>query len=194
MDSLQNATRSLRSGTLRLLEADPPPGMWAATANATSQAPTLADIRSGRVGREGSVMGEEVHGALDRRRSSLSGGASGGGVARTRTNSSLEARRGMGERTRTEGSLSGGGKSPRIGKRQGSFGFGRKGSAVEEEVQVPRVSEENHGIAEVARKSGERGAVGRTGEAIDEEAEVENMETKKGRLTDAELAEVRSDV
>lgn len=169
---------------MRLLDADAPSGMWAATANATSQAPTLGDIRSGRVGREGSLMGEEIHGRLERRRSSLGGSQ---GLERTGTNSSIgaatpgtESKR---SRTRTNSSLSIG--TPRFGtKRQGSSGFGVGKKASGEDIggtaePFPSVKEREegadpHGLVEEMR----------------EETTVEKMETKKAPLTEEEIAQV----
>ncbi|KAL9062978.1 MAG: hypothetical protein Q9157_008500 [Trypethelium eluteriae] len=183
--SLSNATNSIRRGTLRLLDADPPPGMWAATANATAQSPTLADIRNGRVGREGSVIGEEIHGQLERRRSSLGGS---GGLARTGTNSSVgpntpgaESRR---SRARTNSSMSLG--TPRTGtKRQASFGLGVGKKASREElgdVAEPFPSVKEHD--EVAHH--------RIAEEVGGGANLNEAETKKAPLTEEEIAQLPS--
>ncbi|PNS20369.1 hypothetical protein CAC42_5819 [Sphaceloma murrayae] len=51
--SIQSVTRSVRSASGRILDADIPHGMWAATAAATSMAPSLSDIRRGSFGQEG---------------------------------------------------------------------------------------------------------------------------------------------
>ena len=182
--SFSSATGSLRRGTLRLLETDTPLGMWAATANATSQAPTLGDIRSGRVGRQGSLVGEEVHGYWERRGSSF---GENGERARSGTNSSLgvatpgtESKR---SRARTNSSLSMG--TPKTSaKRQGSFGLGvGKKSSGDDLATTPasfpsvreRDEEANHGIVEELR----------------EEPSLEGADTKKAPLTEEEIAQVR---
>ncbi|KAF2834471.1 hypothetical protein M501DRAFT_1009612 [Patellaria atrata CBS 101060] len=51
--SSRSTSSRLRSASLKLLEADPPPGMWAATANVTCKAPTLGEIRKGAFTTEG---------------------------------------------------------------------------------------------------------------------------------------------
>lgn len=43
----------LRTATGRLMEASPPPGMWAATGHAVAKAPSLKDIRTGSFGSDG---------------------------------------------------------------------------------------------------------------------------------------------
>jgi hypothetical protein len=43
----------LRSATGKLMEASPPPGMWAATGTAAAKAPSLSDIRTGSFGSGG---------------------------------------------------------------------------------------------------------------------------------------------
>lgn len=43
----------VRAASIKLMESRPPPGMWAATANSASKAPSLADIRRGSFGSEG---------------------------------------------------------------------------------------------------------------------------------------------
>jgi hypothetical protein len=43
----------IRSASIKLMEANPPPGMWAATGATASKAPSLADIRRGSFGSEG---------------------------------------------------------------------------------------------------------------------------------------------
>ncbi|KAH4132706.1 hypothetical protein HBI25_190180 [Parastagonospora nodorum] len=43
----------VRTASLKLMEANPPPGMWAATGATASKAPSLADIRRGSYGSEG---------------------------------------------------------------------------------------------------------------------------------------------
>ncbi|KAJ8115817.1 hypothetical protein OPT61_g2620 [Boeremia exigua] len=48
-----SASSRIRSASLKLMEADPPPGMWAATGSAASKAPSLVDIRTGSFGSEG---------------------------------------------------------------------------------------------------------------------------------------------
>ncbi|TKX23497.1 hypothetical protein C1H76_4567 [Elsinoe australis] len=53
VSSIQSVTRSVRSASGRILDADVPHGMWAATAQATSMAPTMSDIRRGSFGSEG---------------------------------------------------------------------------------------------------------------------------------------------
>ena len=169
--SLSNATNSFRRGTMRILEADLPPGMWGATANVTSQAPTLGDIRSGRVGREGSDLGEEIHGHLERRRSTL-------GSSKSAATPGAGSRR---SRTRTDSSLSMG--TPKTGtKRQGSFGFrvGTKasredaGATLELSRRVREHDEADHGIVEEMTEEPNQGMA----------------ETKKTPLTEEELAQV----
>lgn len=53
--STNNSTASsrIRTASIKLMEADPPPGMWAATGSAASKAPSLKDIRRGSFGSEG---------------------------------------------------------------------------------------------------------------------------------------------
>jgi hypothetical protein len=48
-----SASSRIRSASIKLMEADPPPGMWAATGSAASKAPSLVDIRRGSFGSEG---------------------------------------------------------------------------------------------------------------------------------------------
>ena len=48
-----SASSRIRSASTKLMEADPPPGMWAATGSAASKAPSLVDIRRGSFGSEG---------------------------------------------------------------------------------------------------------------------------------------------
>ncbi|KAF1926745.1 uncharacterized protein M421DRAFT_422343 [Didymella exigua CBS 183.55] len=50
-----NASTSsrIRSASIKLMEADPPPGMWAATGSVASKAPSLVDIRRGSFGPDG---------------------------------------------------------------------------------------------------------------------------------------------
>jgi hypothetical protein len=43
----------VRTASLKLMEANPPPGMWAATGTTASKAPSLVDIRTGGYGSEG---------------------------------------------------------------------------------------------------------------------------------------------
>ncbi|KAI9653727.1 MAG: hypothetical protein M1821_006921 [Bathelium mastoideum] len=182
--SLGSATSSFRRGTLRLLDADLPLGMWAATAQTTSQAPTLGDIRSGRVGRQGSLVGEEVRGEWERRRSSVEGV---GGRVRTGTNSSFEVptpgAHSKRSRARTNSSLSMG--TPKSGaKRQGSFGFGVGKASGDDLAATPgsfpsvkeHEEEANHGIVEELRG----------------ESSIENADTKKAPLTEEELAQLPS--
>ncbi|KAF2198136.1 hypothetical protein GQ43DRAFT_379395 [Delitschia confertaspora ATCC 74209] len=45
--SSTSVTSRLRSASLKLIEATPPPGMWAATSHAASKAPSLSEIRKG---------------------------------------------------------------------------------------------------------------------------------------------------
>ena len=128
-------------------------------------------------------MGEEVHGALERRRSSLGGS---GGRAKTRTDSSIgvttpgaESKR---SRTRTNSSLSTG--TPRAGtKKQASFGFGSRKTPSREEMRgaietFPSVREQeenaHHGKVEDVRG----------------DANAEMVQTKKTPLTEEELAQV----
>src|SRR5690242_6480198 len=48
-----SASSRIRSASIKLMEADPPPGMWAATGSVASKAPSLVDIRRGSYGSEG---------------------------------------------------------------------------------------------------------------------------------------------
>ncbi|KAJ4340808.1 hypothetical protein N0V87_002160 [Didymella glomerata] len=48
-----SASSRIRSASIKLMEADPPPGMWAATGSTVSKAPSLVDIRRGSFGSEG---------------------------------------------------------------------------------------------------------------------------------------------
>lgn len=43
----------IRTASIKLMEANPPPGMWAATGSVASKAPSLVDIRRGSFGSEG---------------------------------------------------------------------------------------------------------------------------------------------
>jgi hypothetical protein len=43
----------IRTASIKLMEANPPPGMWAATGSTASKAPSLADIRRGSFGSDG---------------------------------------------------------------------------------------------------------------------------------------------
>ncbi|KAF2734852.1 hypothetical protein EJ04DRAFT_512159 [Polyplosphaeria fusca] len=45
--STTSATSRLRAASIKMMEASPPPGMWAATGSVASKAPTLAEIRRG---------------------------------------------------------------------------------------------------------------------------------------------------
>lgn len=47
------ASSIIRTASLKLMDADPPAGMWAATGSAASKAPSLVDIRRGSFGSEG---------------------------------------------------------------------------------------------------------------------------------------------
>ncbi|CAO2648419.1 Nn.00g076860.m01.CDS01 [Neocucurbitaria sp. VM-36] len=47
------ASSRLRTASIKLMEATPPPGMWAATGTTASKAPSLSDIRKGSFGSEG---------------------------------------------------------------------------------------------------------------------------------------------
>ncbi|KAJ9630819.1 hypothetical protein H2203_001344 [Taxawa tesnikishii (nom. ined.)] len=81
--SLQSASRSIRSASMRLMEVDPPPGMWAATANATSKAPTISEIRRGSFGHGGwaeAAQEDECWGKSRVIKKGSSGGTSSGGV------------------------------------------------------------------------------------------------------------------
>ncbi|KAL6708350.1 hypothetical protein ACN47E_003274 [Coniothyrium glycines] len=48
-----NVSNRIRTASLKLIEANPPPGMWAATGQTVSKAPSLADIRRGSFGSDG---------------------------------------------------------------------------------------------------------------------------------------------
>ncbi|KAF1917982.1 hypothetical protein BDU57DRAFT_445626 [Ampelomyces quisqualis] len=47
------ASSRIRTASIKLMEANPPPGMWAATGTTVSRAPSLADIRRGSFGSDG---------------------------------------------------------------------------------------------------------------------------------------------
>jgi hypothetical protein len=47
------ASNRIRTASIKLMEANPPPGMWAATGATASKAPSLADIRRGSFGSDG---------------------------------------------------------------------------------------------------------------------------------------------
>lgn len=51
--NVSSASSRIRTASIKLMEADPPPGMWAATGSAASKAPSLKDIRRGSFGSEG---------------------------------------------------------------------------------------------------------------------------------------------
>lgn len=51
--STSSVTSRVRTASIKFMEASPPPGMWAATGNAASKAPTLAEIRRGSFGSSG---------------------------------------------------------------------------------------------------------------------------------------------
>ena len=63
----RGAAGSIGQATVNALNADPPLGVWAAAAEATSKAPTLGDIRKGSFAEHGWQTSE---GALTRRESS----------------------------------------------------------------------------------------------------------------------------
>lgn len=63
------AASRLRESSVRMLNADASLGMWAATANATSKAPTLDDIRRGNYGEEGWIEETQATDAARRRAS-----------------------------------------------------------------------------------------------------------------------------
>ncbi|TKA65561.1 hypothetical protein B0A49_06864 [Cryomyces minteri] len=65
--SVASGLGSIRNAAGWLLNENPPTGMWAASASAASQAPTLADIRRGSFGHSGWTE----HGQLERRGSSF---------------------------------------------------------------------------------------------------------------------------
>jgi hypothetical protein len=46
-------SNKIRTATSKLMDADPPPGMWAATGTTAAKAPSLSDIRKGSFGSEG---------------------------------------------------------------------------------------------------------------------------------------------
>ncbi|KAF2855076.1 hypothetical protein T440DRAFT_203212 [Plenodomus tracheiphilus IPT5] len=48
-----NVSNRIRTASIKLMEASPPPGMWAATGQTASKAPSLADIRRGSFGSDG---------------------------------------------------------------------------------------------------------------------------------------------
>ncbi|KAK4932524.1 hypothetical protein LTR66_015966, partial [Elasticomyces elasticus] len=103
--SVASAARSIRSVSSRILDADLPPGMWAATANTTSKAPTFGEIRRGSFGSNGWTA-EPQQMDRERRRSSVSSadGENGHGrpSAARRTSSGLSnnsARYGGGRKT-----------------------------------------------------------------------------------------------
>ncbi|KAF2033487.1 hypothetical protein EK21DRAFT_86280 [Setomelanomma holmii] len=47
------ASGRIMSASIKLMEANPPPGMWAATGSTASKAPSLSDIRRGSFGSDG---------------------------------------------------------------------------------------------------------------------------------------------
>lgn len=51
--NVSTASSRLRSASLKLMETNPPPGMWAATGSVASKVPSLVDIRKGSFGSEG---------------------------------------------------------------------------------------------------------------------------------------------
>ncbi|KAF3000864.1 hypothetical protein E8E13_007480 [Curvularia kusanoi] len=51
--STSTASSLIRTASMKLMDADPPPGMWAATGSAASKAPSLVDIRRGSFGSGG---------------------------------------------------------------------------------------------------------------------------------------------
>ena len=51
--SVASATSRLRAASIKFMEANPPPGMWAATGSLTSKAPTLPEIRRGSFSHSG---------------------------------------------------------------------------------------------------------------------------------------------
>ena len=51
--NVSTASSRIRSASTKLMEANPPPGMWAATGSVASKAPSVVDIRRGAFGSEG---------------------------------------------------------------------------------------------------------------------------------------------
>lgn len=76
------ASNRIRAASIKLMEATPPPGMWAATGNVISKAPSLSDIRGGSFGSAGWTEEQQK-----RRRRGLSQGATEGGAGRLRSSS-----------------------------------------------------------------------------------------------------------
>lgn len=56
----------IRTASIKLMEANPPPGMWAATGTSASKAPSLADIRRGSYGSDGWNEHHQRHRATSR--------------------------------------------------------------------------------------------------------------------------------
>jgi uncharacterized membrane protein len=64
--NVSTTSSRIRTASIKLMEANPPPGMWAATGSVASRAPSLADIRRGSFGSDG---WDEQRQRLDRRSS-----------------------------------------------------------------------------------------------------------------------------
>ncbi|KAH7117706.1 hypothetical protein B0J11DRAFT_89917 [Dendryphion nanum] len=95
--SIASATRSIRTASVKLMEADPPPGMWAATGTVAAKAPTLAEIRRGSFSSTG--WNEESQRHKAERRASQSDEAASSPRRKSATDTSI--RPGMGKFART---------------------------------------------------------------------------------------------
>jgi hypothetical protein len=51
--AISNASSRVRAASIKLMDADPPLGMWAATGSTIARAPTIGDIRTGSFNEEG---------------------------------------------------------------------------------------------------------------------------------------------
>lgn len=72
------ATSRLRSTSLKLLNADAPLGMWAASSHVAAKAPTIVDIREGQFVEDGWLHEAQKH-YREQRRSTISGPVDGEG-------------------------------------------------------------------------------------------------------------------
>ncbi|KAF2655715.1 hypothetical protein K491DRAFT_411502 [Lophiostoma macrostomum CBS 122681] len=68
--SSSSAVNRIRSASIKLMEADPPPGMWAATGTVAAKAPTMEEIRTGSFNTSGWKEAEQRT-AADRKLESL---------------------------------------------------------------------------------------------------------------------------
>ncbi|KAF2502602.1 hypothetical protein BU16DRAFT_576584 [Lophium mytilinum] len=133
--SIVSTGNRIRAASIKILEADPPPGMWAATAAHASKAPTLPEIRSGSFSNAGWCDdGQRV--AYTERRERRASEAEEGGNKRWRLRRTSSALSTAGTNDATPGLTK--------GKRKSSIGSPEVGT----EPFPPVTEEEMHAIPE----------------------------------------------